>query len=168
MGGMHVHFHKAIPLIPKTVYLELSKSGIGISFHFGPISKSFGPTRNTLSIDGPGHFGLGFRKVDGKHHDGTKTHHPTFSFSVFAIIVSGGLLYARLYYHLLNHCTISGSPAITLAVLIAASIAVYALVWHLVKPLQGPLFFLLAAALVYIDWTWLYHMFIVSSIHCAK
>jgi hypothetical protein len=168
MSGMHAHFRKSFPIIPKLLYFTISKTGVSMQLHLGPVSKSWGTAQDSLSIDAPGHMGLGFRKTNRKKHDplAPKTHKASFSFSIFFFILSAAGLYIRLYYHLLNHCTLTDHPAITLGLVIAATIVAFSVLWHLLRPVQGPLFILICWGLIWLTWAYLFASFISPSIHC--
>lgn len=168
MSGMHLRFRKSFPIIPKVLYFTLSKKSVSMQLRLGPFSKSWGSKEDSFAIDAPGELGLGMKKRSRHKHDpdGPKRHRPSRVLAHLVLITLALALFARLYYHLLTDCSLSGHPGITLLVLSVVMIGGFEILWRAAESVRGPLLFLLACASTWVIWTQIYPWLINASVHC--
>lgn len=167
MAGFHAHFRKSFTIIPGLLKWTISKRGVSLNAHAGPLSKSWGTYESETSIDGPGHFGLGWRKTDRRKTSHQAKHHPFSGFFTISLVgLEAVVLAGRTYLHpLAKSCTPGTHPGTMLLVVLGLQVGALLLIWTQFPRLRGFVFFLLMVFSLYVEWK-LWGHFVGSHIHC--
>ena len=150
-----MRFRKSFPLAGHFLHWTISKNGISLNAHLGPVSRSWGTRGNTSTIDAPGHIGLFWRKQtrrthtqhDIPHDRGSGWFHLALGFAALETVVEA----FHIWVHPFSNVTVSGQPLLFLAVLSGLLVA-FILFCHHLRLAGGFLLIPIALIGVYVQW----------------
>lgn len=169
---MRFRFRKSFPLLGHFLKWTVSKRGVSVNAHAGPVSKSWGTRGTSTTVDAPGKMGFFWRKQSSRsHHEehghsaSTRVSGHAWKFAAFLIIVEAIIELVHIYVHPLSDCSTSGSPLTTLIILLLVQFGIlYGL--HSIG-LNGFLVFLIICATIFFQWQF-FQSHGWDDVHCVQ
>jgi hypothetical protein len=175
MAKMNFRFRKTFPILGKFLHWTVSKKGISLNLHLGPLSRSWGTRGKTTTIDAPGHFGLFWRKQEThsrRHqpeyvaeyaHTQARQHLWRWLITVVIVIQTmAELVRANVHF---QSCRITGHPNIEILIMVAIEVGLLTLLWSSVAKIRNFFGFILVCVAVYFHWK-LVGTILPGHIHC--
>lgn len=167
--NFHLRFRKSFPILGKFLQATISKRGLSLNLHLGPLSKSWGTGgRRSTTVDMPGTSGLFWQKRGSHQDDDDAVGEPGAGWRFLGKTVLVGVALveaARLWVRVGRNCDPAGGLGWRYLTLTLAGLALLWFASSLSPRLRGVLYFLLALGIGYLSWK-VYGGWISPSMRC--